>query len=686
MRKFNNEKMRSFARLFFCNALLVLLGGCGGGSNIGSKLDIPAPKAVPKIPQVSVFAGETSFGRSGDGPVSTAGLQSPYGLAVDQLGNIFFADYQCTLRKISPNGVVTTFVETFVLTPLKAALNCSYGLDANGQGTFIRFNGISALTAGVNGRIFIAADGGVIRYIDLAGKIDTLAGSGNYGDTDGNGITALFSNPGGLAADGIGNIYVADTSNGRIRKIAPNRDVTTIFDFRKANISSYPTAIAVDLLDNLYVVDEDANAVYKINQRESNTVTALVKGIGVAPLSRPRGVAVDTSGNVFVSDAGNRVIRKISINGNSTIFAGEFGIAGARDGFGVGARFTELRGLATDSVDNVYVADSNGTIRKISSLGVVTTVVGSAEVYGSDDGIGNNATFGQDYSVGMVGSTSSTGNQVRNRMSKDSQGNLYIADTFNHVIRKVTVSRQVTTIAGKAGIRGGNDGRGEEARFSFPTGIVLDSDDTIYVTDSENNTIRKISKDGRVTTFAGTLSVKGRDDGIGISAKFNHPSSIALDPRGFLVVADADNKSLRRITKTGVVTSLQLPIGKDILLEATADNDGNYFFRTVLCSCIFKMDINGVVSKFVGGDVSGKADGKGNAARFDALSGLNFDEQGNIFTSDLGGLRKITPDGVVTTLNLGSNNSSFLVNNFIFVENTGYGMSENAIYQVLNAK
>lgn len=656
--------------LFVCS-----FTACGGGGSIGSKLDVALPKPAP---QVSLFAGSVRrIGGTIDGPFSNASFVSPQSVAVDKQGNAYVADHICSLRRIAPNGFVSTFTGSFLATSRN---ECSFGSESAENGALVIFSNINAVATSPSGRVYLA-DGSAIRYIDPNGYFNTIAGSsGIGGDIDANGLEASFSDPGGLATDRAGNVFVADTGNGRIRKISLNGDVTTILNLRKRNVSDDIVAIAVDSLGNLFFVDRISGTVYKA-KAESYAVIPLDLGFGVVGLESPQGIAADSKGNVFVADSGNRVIRKIPPTGMSTIFAGEFGVAGVRDGLGAGARFFFPNGLAADVFDNIYVADVNGTVRKITPDGVVTTIGGSADGYGNDDDIGTNATFGRSGEP----ATTVAGSRVFNGISKDSRGNFYVADTFNHTIRKITPDRRVTTLAGKAGIKGFNDGQGDGARFSYPAGIVVDNSDAIYVSDSENHTIRKISLDGTVTTFAGAVSIPGADDGTGTAAKFNHPTSIALDSQGFLIVSDSENHKIRKISKTGVVTTAQPSLAPDYPLAVVADKKGNYFFTSVFCYCIFKTDVNGLTTKFAGGNVAGNLDGKGSAARFNYLRGLSMDESGNIFTDDYGQIKKITPDGDVKTLDLASSNYS-LSGNLVFIGSTAYSMSENAIFQILNAR
>ncbi len=254
----------------------------------------------------------------------------------------------------------------------------------------------------------------------------------------------------------------------------------------------------------------------------------------------PAGVATDSSGNVYVADRSNSTIRKITPAGVVTTLAGLAGYQGSADGTGSAARFYYPFGVATDSSGNVYVADGgNDTIRKITPAGVVTTLAGLAGITGSADGTGSAARF---YNPAAV--------------ATDSSGNVYVADTVNYTIRKITPAGVVTTLAGLAGSYGSADGTGSAARFYYPFGVATDSSGNVYVADTDNHTIREITPAGVVTTLAGLAGSYGSADGAGSAARFHYPYGGATDSSGNVYVADSGNNTIRK----GFLTPPQLTI------------------------------------------------------------------------------------------------------------------------------
>ena len=327
--------------------------------------------------------------------------------------------------------------------------------------------------------------------------VTTFAGSeGVQGSTDGSG--ALFYRPYGVAVDSSGNVYVADTSNDTIRMITPAGVVSTLAGKAgvSGNTNSsggsaarfyWPHGVAVDGNgNNVYVADEVNNMIRKIVVSTGATTTLAgtgtqghTDGAGyLASFSSPCGVAVDTSGNIYVADTGNSTIRMITPSGVVSTLAGSPGVTGSTDGNGSIALFSGPTGVAVDSNGNVYVADyGNSTVRMITPARSVSTLAGTAGVTGYLDGTGPAAQFDYPACVAVDGS-----------------GNVYVTDSQaasgNNTIRMITPTGVVTTIAGYEHSDGHTDGTGQTALFYNPTGIAATSNGNVYVADTYNDTIR----------------------------------------------------------------------------------------------------------------------------------------------------------------------------------------------------
>ncbi len=511
---------------------------------------------------VTTLAGSAGFTGSADGTGAAAQFNLPEGVAVGGDGNVYVADSQnFSIRKITADGVVTTLAGT----PGVAG-------SADGTGAAAQFVNPTSVAVGGDGNVYVAdQDNATIRKVTPAGVVTTLAGTaGQIGSADGTGAAASFSNPEGVAVDSAGNVYVADGFNAAIRKITPAGAVTTIAGTAGTGGSrdgtgaaarfSVVSGVAVDGTGTLYVADQFNNTIRKIAPTAAVTTLAgtasqagATDGRGsAARFFTPTGVAADRDGTVHVTDFGS--VRRITPAGVVSTLAGVGGAVGSADGKGNAAQFDAPAGAAVDKAGNLYVADEgNHTIRKITPAGVVTTLAGTAGMRGSADGTGAAARFNTPAGVAV-----------------DGAGNVFVADLANFVLRKITPAGLVTTLAGTAGMRGSVDGSGADARFEVLTDLAIDDAGNLYAADFGANVIRKITPAGAVTTLAGTPDVPGSDDGTGAAARFHNPTGVAVDKAGNVYVADTENHTLRKITPAGIVTTVAGTAGvAGIVLGAT---------------------------------------------------------------------------------------------------------------------
>ena len=631
------------------------------GAEIRAQSNYPTPYTF------TTLAGQSLFG-SADGTGSAARFFHPQGVAVDATGNLYVADTNNhTIRKITAGGVVTTLVGS----PGNSG-------STDGLGGAARFFGPSGVAVDATGNLYVADTANhTIRKITAAGVVTTLAGSpGVCGSTDGTGGAARFNSPVGLAVDGAGNLYVADTANNTIRKITAAGVVTTLAGSPGASGSAdgtgsaarfwNPQGVTVDGTGNVYVADTSNNMIRKVTAGGVTTMLAGSTGFSSNPdrppvvgsadgtgsaaqFYHPAGVAVDGVGNLYVADTYNDTIRQVTAGGVVTTLAGSAGVTGSADGTGSAARFNIPSGVAVDGAGNLYVADYSNTIRRITAIGVVTTLAGSVGGSGSSDGTGSAARF---YSPSGV--------------AVDGSGNAYVADTFNNTIRKITVAGVVTTLAGSPGASGSANGTGSAARFNNPSGVAVDGAGNLYVCELFNHTIRKITAIGVVTTLAGIAGAAGSVDGTGSNALFNYPTGVSVDRSGNIYVADSNNHTIRKVTAGGVVSTLAGSPGQWGSADGTGsaarfhgpggvavDGSGNVYVSDYSNHTIRKITAAGAVTTLAGSPGnSGSADGTGSAARFYYPADVAVDGTGNVYVADSNNhtIRKITAAGVVTTL------------------------------------
>ena len=344
--------------------------------------------------------------------------------------------------------------------------------------------------------------------------VTTVAGQPEIsGSNDGEAFTATFNNPHGIAVDINGTVYTADRFSHIIRKITLDGMVTTLAG--------------------------------------TAGVSGNVDGTGdTALFYEPWGLCVDGVGNVFVADTRNNKIRKITPDGTVTTIAGS-GNFGTSNGFGVSATFGNPTGIEVDGVGNIYVADHlTHIIRKIDELGFVTTIAGMPYQMGDADGVGNQASFRRPYGLTL-----------------DLNGDILVADEWNHKIRRVTPSGQVTTLAGDGAINS-DDGLANNASFNYPWDMTVDSLGNIFVADGYNYTVRKITPNGQVSTYAGSVQQTGAIDGVGNVARFSGATAIAMSPvTKDIYVGDAYNHLVRTITDLNQGVSLALTSGSNVICQ-----------------------------------------------------------------------------------------------------------------------
>jgi uncharacterized protein (TIGR03437 family) len=513
------------------------------------------------------------------------------------------------------------------------------------------------------GNLFIASPPlNMVFEVDTKGTITIVAGNGlnNFAGDGGPARAASLSGPTAVAVDGAGNVYILDTGNVRVRRVSPNGIIQTVAGngndgfsgdggpATKASFSllafggSRPNGIAVDGAGNLFIADRYNNRIRKVN---STGIISTIAGNGnsadsgnggpatQAGIIQPSGIRLDAAGNLYIAEPFGQV-RKIAPNGTITGFPTANGAAG----------------LTADSAGSIYYANQSGErIQKIVGTSVIPVAGNGRAGFSGDGGAATGATLASPSDIVLDGS-----------------GNFYVADRDNDRIRKIDPNGGITTYAG-AGAGVGDGQSAATARLDQPSQMALDSAGNLYVADADNQRVRKISPNGTITTFAGNgRAGSAGDDGPATAASLNTPLDVKVDPAGNVYIVNAEDGRVRRVSTSGVITTVagggatrtdNVAATSTFLsypISIALDSAGNLYVSEVDYGSIRKIDANGIITPFAGNGNRGYS-GDGGPATAATLSGgtnaMVCDSAGNLYFTDGDNfrVRKIDSKGIITT-------------------------------------
>ena len=506
---------------------------------------------------ITTVAGSGAIGPGGDGGPATsaqlapvAGARNGFGLALDYEGNLYIADTgNYRVRRVY-NKLITTVAGTTT-----QGICCDNVAATSAQ----LFDPVSVAVDSI-GDIYIA-DGNRIRKTTVGGSIVTVAGSTYAGSAGENilAINAQLSGPNGLAIDTSGRVFIADTGNNRIREVSGGV-IATVAGTEVAGFGGdnglaasaqlnapYGVVVALDSTGDFFIADYGNSRVRAVSN-SNGTVSTLIGGgasigdkglAGKGQLLDPQGVAVDAAGDVYIADTGQNRLREVSGLYIKTVAGtGTAGSAGA--GFlAASAELSSPGGVAVDAAGNVYVADTaNNRVQEISG-GTIITVAG----IGTPGSLGDNGP-----------ATSAQLNQPTG-VAVDSLGNVYIADSGNNKVRRVS-GVTITTVAGNgtAGF-GGDNGPAVAAQLSSPQSVALDANGNLYIADSSNQRVRVVSNQMITTVAGGGTLALGSNGAPATSVQIGKTAGVAVDSSGNLFVSDLDNNVIDRVAG-GIVTTI----------------------------------------------------------------------------------------------------------------------------------
>ncbi len=683
-----------------------------GGHNMIRKVD---PNGM-----ISTVAGNGNEDYSGDGVAATnTSLSSPNGVVVDAMGNLYIGDSANErVRKVGLDGIITTLVG-----------NTATGYFGNfsgdgGVATNATVNYPFGVALDAAGNLYIADSGNHrIRKVDTNGIITTVAGNGNsvYAGDGGTATNASLNYPIGVALDASGNLYIADSGNNRIREVDTNGIIGTVAGNGNSGYAgdgvaatntslSSPNGVAVDDLGNLYIADSGNN---RIREVYGNGLITTIAGGGSdgdgsaatdASLNDPYGVALDAVGNLYIADTGNNRIREVHFTGEPTLIlpavstneAGSYSVVITGPYGSVTSSVATLTvvlppTIVTQPISQFALASSNVTL-SVSATGtapfsyswyfdttnliqsgasdtlILTNVSPSnsgafqvivANAYITATSQVATVTVGFPPSVAISGSqTVLPGTNVAFVATPGGTGPIQYQWQFNGANLPNDI---ISTVAGNGAAKYAGDlGPAVEASLNSPQGVALDAAGNLYIADAANNRIRKVDSNGVITTVAG--GGLGSDGAAATNASLNTPLGVAFGARGSLYMAESQNNRVRKVDTSGVITTVagggsggdggaatnaSLFSPRALTFDAT----GSLYIADTANNLVRKVDTNGIITTIAGGG-SGMDGGAATNASFNYPSGVAFDSIGNLYIADRNNNRvcKVDTNGVITTV------------------------------------
>jgi trimeric autotransporter adhesin len=608
-------------------------------------------RVVSPAGTITTFAGLGESGYSGDGgPATSARFSFPYGIVVDPAGNVYFSDNEnAVIRRVdAATGVITT-----------VAGNGTEGFSGDGgAATEAMLNTPRGLALHpTTGDLYIAdtLNNRVRKVVLSTGIITTVAGDGGSGSGgDGNPATSAdMKQPSDVAFDTAGNLYIADSENHRIRKVDTNGIITKFAgdgsrgfsgdggDSLRAKMDS-PTGIAIDANGVLYIADSDNNRIRKV---ASNIMTTYAGngagtfagdgGAAIAAGLSPEQVTIGPNGSVLIADTWNHRIRRVNVTGNISTIAG----APRFSGDGGPASQAALNwpvGVTISGSAEIIVTDYlNNRVRKVAPSGTITTIAGTTTAGAGGDG----------------GPATSAQLNLPADVAVKADGTIFVADSANNKVRKISSGGTITTYTGTGSAgNSGDNGAATSARLNNPSGLDLDPAGNLYIADSKSHRIRKVNTSGLITRFAGDSRGSSGDGGNAVSAKLNNPVDVAVAPDGSVYIADYGNHKIRKVSPSGIIstvagtgtagysgdggpgTSAQLSSPAGVAVDPV----GNVYIADGGNNRIRRLDTAGVITTVAGTGASGYSGDGGPAVNASMMfpARVALDAEGNFYLAD----------------------------------------------------
>jgi hypothetical protein len=618
---------------------------------------------------LSVVAGRRIY-NLGPGPATRASLSAPGRVAVDSHGDLFIAD--------SGNNVVEEVTPTGKLSVVAGVVDRA-GLAKPGRATSSKLDDPCAVAVDALGDLFIADWGNfVVEKVTPAGRLSVIAGVvGKPGlPTPGPAIHSEIWEPGGVAVDPHGDVFITDEGNEVVEKVTPAGRLSVVAGvFAWPPVQGPPTpgpatsskldspiGVAVDAREDLFIGDHFNDVVEEVTPAGRLSVVA---GNGRAgppkpgpatssDLDVPAGVAVDAHGDLFIADEGNDVVEKVTPAGRLSVIAGVVGKAGPpTPGSSTASRLAEPTGLALDAHGDLFIADTgNDVVEKVTPAGRLSLVAGVPDRGPPTPGPATSSELEEPSGVAM-----------------DFHGDLFIADSGNSVVEKVTPAGRLSVVAGVVGKAGSpTPGPATSSELDRPTGVAVNAHGDLFIADQLNNVVEEVTPAERLSVVAGVVGKSGRPtSGPATGSRLDDPTGVAVDTHGDLFIADFDNLVVEEVTPAGKLSVVAGEIGKAGSLTpgpATAtkldgpggvavDTRGDLFIADYGHDVIEQVTPAGRLSVVAGsGKLGPPTPGPANSSDLDESWGVAVDAHGELFIADYGNnvVEEVTPAGRLSVI------------------------------------
>ena len=616
---------------------------------------------------VSPVAGDrtifSEFTGAIPGPATSTGLLSPQGVAVDSAGNLYIADTADNeVVKVTPDGTLSIIAGQGPMLP---------GAPTPGPATSSNLWGPQGVAVDSAGNVYIAdTDNNTIDKVTPDGTLSIIAGQDVFHPgppTPGPATSSDLWFPTAVAVDSAGNVYIADTRNDEVEKVTPDGTLSIIAGEGHPGTPTpgpatssrleVPSGVAVDSAGNVYISSSYDQAVYSAVVKVTPGGTlSIIAGNGAnafetpgpatsSSLYGPEGLAVDGSGNVYIADTGNDAVEKVTPGGTLSVIAGIGPLtlndpteaAPPTPGPATSSNLGYPWGVAVDGSGNVYTADGfNNEIEKVTPDGTLSIIAGTGSKGPPTPGPATSSQLNSPHGVAV-----------------DSAGNLYIADTFNNEVEKVTPDGTLSIIAGTGSQGPPTPGPATSSQLSLPGGVAVDSAGNVYIADTGNEEIEKVAPGGTLSIIAGNGSQGPPIPGPATSSHFLVPEGVAVDGAGNVYIADTENSTVEKVTPGGtlsVIAGCGGPPGPPVRGPATksclgyprgvgVDSAGNVYIADTFNNTIDKVTPDGTLSIIDGlgyGDFSPVVPGAATESGTANPAGVAVDSAGNIYIADPG--------------------------------------------------